>query len=77
MAGLHSTEELLQAAFDACAEAVGTALEASDSKRIVLRYVLPSGQERKLSTKVAWAELQGATAVIIKLQPRAAHSLID
>jgi len=68
MAGLSSTEAVLQAAFDACAEAVGMELEASDSKQIVLRYTTPSGREKKLNTKVPFDELKGANSLVIKLQ---------
>ena len=77
---ISSTDALLQAAFDACAEAVGAVLETS-SKRIILRYVC-AGVERKLNTKVPWEELKGAEGIIIKMQQRSAttvsqHSLID
>ena len=67
---ISSTDALLQAAFDACAEAVGAVLETS-SKRIILRYVC-ADVERKLNTKVPWEEggaqgkLKGAEGIIIK-----------
>ncbi len=44
MAGILSTEALLQASFDVCAEAVGMQLEGSDSKKLVLRYVRRPGR---------------------------------
>ena len=46
LGGIGATEELLRAAFDACAEAVGLELEASDSKQIVLRCVLACRRRR-------------------------------
>jgi hypothetical protein len=67
---ISSTDALLQAAFDACAEAVGAVLETS-SKRIILRYVC-ADVERKLNTKVRWevggaqGKLKGAEGIIIK-----------
>ena len=47
----------------------------SATKRIALRYVLPSGREHKLNTKVPWTDLQSAVAIVIKLeQSRGAHA---
>ena len=76
---ISSTDALLQAAFDACAEAVGAVLETS-SKRITLRYVC-ADVERKLNTKVPWevggaqGKLKGAVGIIIKMQPRGATTV--
>lgn len=68
MSGIDSTEQMLHAAFDACAETVGMELEASDSKQISLRFLSAAGKEKKLTTKVAWEELRESSAIIIKLQ---------
>ena len=77
LAPVKSTEDLLQAVFDTCAETVGAELEATDSKQILLRYVTATGKERKLNTKVPWEDLRQAVCVVITLQPRpAAHSVI-
>ena len=76
---ISSTDALLQAAFDAYAEAVGAMLETS-SKRIILRYAC-ADVERKLNTKVPWevggaqGKLKGAEGIIIKMQPRGATTV--
>ena len=71
MSAIVDTESMLRAAFDACAETVGMELEANDSKQIVLRYVTPSGKEKRLNTKVPWTDLRQARAIIIRLQSMA------
>ena len=67
MSGISSTEEMLRAAFDACAETVGMEL-ASESKQIVLRYVTSDGREKRLNTKVKWDELKRANLMIIRIE---------
>ena len=42
-------------------------LEASETKQIQLRYLSASGRERKLNTKVPFADLQQASAIRIQL----------
>jgi hypothetical protein len=68
MSGVGSTQSMLHAAFDACAETVGMELEANESKQISLRYVTREGKEKRLNTKVPWEELLTARAILIKLQ---------
>ena len=67
MSRVFSTEEMLHAAFDACAETVGMELEAAN-KTITLRFVTRDGRERKLNTKSSWEELREARCVMIRLQ---------
>lgn len=68
MSGIDSTETLLRACFDACAESVGMELQASQNQQIVLRYVTSGGRERKLNTKVSWEDLRRASIIIIQLK---------
>ena len=64
MCAQKDVSELIIAVLDLAAEAAGTELAPDGCK---LRFTTPSGDERKLNSKVPWDDLMQARSIRVKL----------